>query len=69
MSDNKVLARVEGREITENDVNRLVRSLGPQRAAQFNSPDGKSQLVEELINQELFYVDAVGRALTRKKNF
>ncbi len=69
MSDNKVLARVEGREITESDVERLLRNLGPQRAAQFNSPGGKSKLLEELINQELFYVDALEKGLDKEEDF
>ena len=69
MSDNKVLARVEGREITENDVDRLIRSMGPQRAAQFNSPDGKSMLLEEIINQELFYLDAIKKGLDKEEDF
>ncbi|WP_202708954.1 peptidylprolyl isomerase [Sporosalibacterium faouarense] len=58
MSENKVLATVNGKEITEQDVNALLQSLGPQRAMQFQSEQGKKQLLNELINQELFYLDA-----------
>ena len=60
---NKVLATVNGREVTQADMDMLVRTLGPQRAAQFGSPQGQSQLLDELINQELFYSDAVEQKL------
>lgn len=58
MSENKVLATVNGKEITEQDVSSLLQSLGPQRAMQFNTNEGKKQLLNEIINQELFYLDA-----------
>lgn len=59
----KVLATVNGREITQSDMDMLVRTLGPQRAAQFSSEQGQSQLLDELVNQELFYNDAVEQNL------
>ena len=37
MSEKKVLAIVEGREITEEHVDRLLAGLGPQRAVQFDT--------------------------------
>jgi len=60
----KVLATVNGRDVTQMDMDMLVQTLGPQRAAQFNSPEGQGQLLDELINQELFYSDAVDKNLT-----
>ncbi len=59
----KVLATVNGRDVTQMDMDMLVQTLGPQRAAQFNSPEGQVQLLDELINQELFYSDAVDQKL------
>ncbi len=58
MENNKVLAVVNGKDITEKDVNSLLNSLDPQRKAQFSSPDGKKQILNEIITQELFYLHA-----------
>lgn len=59
----KVLAKVNGNKITETDKNNLLRSLGQQRAAQFQGPQGEKMLVQELVNQELFYFDALDSKL------
>ncbi|WP_130807559.1 peptidylprolyl isomerase [Senegalia massiliensis] len=67
--DNKVLATVEGREITEQDIQQLLQSLGPQQAMQFNSEEGKKRLLEELINQELFYLDAKDKNMDEEAEF
>ncbi|MBS4539554.1 peptidylprolyl isomerase [Clostridium sp. D2Q-11] len=67
--DNKVLAVVEGREITEQDLQQLLQSLGPQQAMQFNSEEGRQRLLEELINQELFYLDAKDKNMDEEAEF
>ncbi|MBS4536568.1 peptidylprolyl isomerase [Clostridium sp. D2Q-14] len=67
--ENKVLAVVEGREITEQDLQLLLQSLGQQQAMQFNSEEGREKLLEELINQELFYLDAKERKLDEEDEF
>jgi peptidyl-prolyl cis-trans isomerase C len=48
MNRNTVLATVNGKEITEQDVYAFLSELDPQIAAQFNSPDGIKRLVNEL---------------------
>lgn len=58
MSENKILATVEGREIREEHVERLLAGLGPQRAAQFNTEEGRKTLLNEVITQELIYLHA-----------
>jgi peptidyl-prolyl cis-trans isomerase C len=69
MTNQKVLATVEGRDITENHVDRLLAGLGPQRAAQFNSPEGRKTLLNELITQELILVDAQNNKLDEDPEF
>ena len=69
MSEKKVLATVEGREITDDHVDRLLAGLGPQRAAQFNTPDGRKTLLNEVITQELIYVDAQQKKLDWEEEF
>lgn len=69
MSKGKVLAKVEGMEITEGDVNNFLRDLGPQMASQFQSEEGIKRLVEELVNQKLLYLDAKENKLDESDEF
>lgn len=55
--ENKVLAVVGDREIRQSDFDTLLQQIGPQRAMQFQSPEGQKQLLDELIHQELFLID------------
>lgn len=69
MSENKVLAVVEGKEITQQDVYNFLNQLGPQVAMQFQSPEGIARLVDELVNQELFYLDAIENGFDKEEEF
>ncbi|MGM0641710.1 MAG: peptidylprolyl isomerase [Thermotogota bacterium] len=69
MTENKVLAIVNGNEITEQDVNTLLERLGPQRGQQFQSEEGKKHLLQELINQELMYAEAIESGMDTEKEF
>lgn len=69
MKETKVLAVVNGKEITEQQVELFLQSLAPQVAAQFSDKEGKTKLLEELINQELFYLDAVDNKLENEEDF
>lgn len=55
--ENKVLAMVEGKEIKEQDLQLLMEGLG-QRALQFSTEQGRQQLINELITQELFLLES-----------
>ena len=54
---NKVLAVVGGRTITEEDVQRTLMNLG-QRAQQYNSPQGRQVILDQIINKEFVLMDA-----------
>ncbi len=56
-AQNKVLAVVNGKAITEEDVQRTLMNMGP-RAQQYNSPQGRQVLLDQLINKELVLTDA-----------
>ncbi|MBF4694128.1 peptidylprolyl isomerase [Fusibacter ferrireducens] len=56
---SKVLVKVNGREITENDLNAFFATLGQQVQGQFQGEQGKARLLDELVYQELFYAEAV----------
>lgn len=53
--ENIVLAKVNGKEITRDDVDFLLSTLPPERAQAFANPNGMQQVLFEVINQELFY--------------
>jgi peptidyl-prolyl cis-trans isomerase C len=53
--DNKVLATVEGREITERDLMNSLSRFPRERQSYLMSEEGKGQLLEQLISFELLY--------------
>jgi len=55
----KVLAKVNGRAITERDLNLFYQTLGQQVQSQFQGEAGMTRLLDELIFQELFYAEAI----------
>ena len=67
--ENKVLATVGSREVTQRDLIFLMNSMDPQILPQFQSEAGQKQLIAELINQELFYLDAIKQGLDKDKRF
>lgn len=69
MSENKILATVNNKEITQQDVYAFLNELGPQVAMQFQTPEGIVKVVEELVNQELIYLDAIENGLDKDEIF
>lgn len=69
MGENKVLATVNGKDITDQDVYDFLNQLDPQTAAQFRSPEGINQIANELINQELLYLEALKNDLDKEESF
>ncbi|OPL07360.1 MAG: hypothetical protein AVO33_05485 [delta proteobacterium ML8_F1] len=67
--ENLVLAKVNGKEITQKDVDFFLNTLGPEQAAQFGNPEGMKQLLQEIINQELLYFEAVEDKLSETQAF
>lgn len=69
MNESKVLATVNGKEITDMDVYNFLSQLAPQTAAQFRSPEGIKQLADELVNQELLYLEAIEKGFDKEEDF
>ncbi|MBU5256993.1 peptidylprolyl isomerase [Tissierella praeacuta] len=69
MSEKRVLAVVNGKEITEDTVLKFLNDLGPQMAMQFQSPEGIKRVVDELVNQELIYLNALENELDKEESF
>lgn len=67
--ENKVLAVVGDREIRQSDFDTLLQQIGPQRAMQFQSPEGQKQLLDELIHQELFLINGKAAKIEETEEF
>lgn len=65
---NKVLATVGSKQITEFDLQKLMQNLG-ENAYQFQGEEGKKQLLNELIMQELVYLDAIEKGSDKDEEF
>lgn len=67
--ENKVVAKVNNKEITQADVFKFLNEIDPQIAQQFNTPEGVQKVIEELINQELIYLDAKENKVDEDEGF
>jgi peptidyl-prolyl cis-trans isomerase C len=67
--ENKILAVVGDKEIRQSDFDMLIQQIGPQRAMQFQSPEGQKQLLDELIHQELFLIDGKANKIDETEGF
>lgn len=67
--ENKILARVNGKEITQEMLDRIMQGLSPQQSAQMNNEDGMKRLLDEVVSGELLYFDAVDKEMDKEKNF
>lgn len=68
MTNGRILATVNGRTITEEDVNSFIRSMGAQ-GRRYDSPEGRAALLEELIARALFLADAKKNMLEYEEAF
>ncbi len=66
---SKVLVKVNGREITESDLNAFFQTLGQQVQAQFQGEQGMQKLLDELVFQELFYAEAIDNEVENTPEF
>lgn len=66
--ENKTIAKVDGRDIKESDLNYLMQNLG-QNAAYFQGAEGRTKLVDELVMHELMYSDALEKGLENDEEF
>lgn len=69
MKESNVVAVVNGKEITKDNVLQFLNAIGPQMAMQFQSPDGIKRVIDELVNQELLYLDAIELEYDKDKEF
>lgn len=65
----KIVAEVGEVKIMETDVLNYIRTMDPQLAQQFHSEEGVKQIIDELIRQELLYLDAVEMKYDEEEEF
>ncbi len=65
---NKILASVAGNPITEAELEMALASMG-QRGQAYNNPQGRAVLLEQLIAQKLFLMDAQKNLMEREPEF
>lgn len=67
--ENKVVATVDGVQITQLQVDNFIKRLDPQQALQYQNEEGKKHILQELINQTLFLADAKANKLEESDEF
>ncbi len=63
-----VLAQVNGKPITAEDVDRFIAAMGRNGQA-YNNPQGRAAILEQIIAQKLFLLDAQRNLLEREQAF
>lgn len=69
MTEQQLVAVVNGTEISREEVLKFLNDMGPQVAMQFQSPEGIKRVIEEMVNQELLYLDAVEQNMEEEPEF
>lgn len=67
--ENKVLAVVNGQEITEQDLQLTAMRFPRDRQGYLTSEEGKKQLLDQMISFELMYIDAKEKGLENDENY
>jgi len=63
----KVLVEVNGAKVTEGDLS-FLGSINPRLQAQITNPEGKKRILDNLVEQELLYQDAVKKGINRNSD-
>ncbi|MEG1432655.1 MULTISPECIES: peptidylprolyl isomerase [Eubacterium] len=69
MIEDKVLATVGDKEIRQSQLDMLVAQAPQDQQAQFNSKEGRRRLLEEMIAQELFYLEGKDEKVDESEAF
>ena len=59
LAAEKILARVNGKPITEKDLNQVMESLPPNYKSLENNPAFRKQLLNNMVKEELLYQEAL----------
>ena len=67
--ENKVLAIVNGKEITENDVKANISRFPKERQSQFYNEEGRKQFLDQMISFELIYNEALKNGIEKDEQY
>lgn len=67
--ENKILAKVNDREITEEDLNIFMSQLDPNTRMYFMQNNMKDKVVDELVYQEMLYLEALEKGMDKDEEF
>lgn len=67
--ENKVVAVVNGREITEDQLNFALAKFPQDRRSYFETPEGRKQFLDQIISWELIYDYAVENGFENREDF
>lgn len=65
----KILAVAAGHEITEKELNDLIKNYPPEQQIYMSSPQAKQQVLEQIIAFHLFHKMAVEEKITESKEY
>lgn len=69
MDREKVLAVINGKEVTGEDYNLFMESLNPQLRAYFSQDEINKEVVNELVYQGLLYQEAIEKGIDEDEDF
>lgn len=69
MDKDKILAKVNGKNITGEDYNIFINSLNPDLRKHLLNTEKNKEVIDELIHQELIYQDAKDKGLDKEEDF
>ena len=67
--ENKVLAIVNGKEITENDVKANISRFPKERQSQFYNEEGRKQFLDQMISFELIYNEGLKNGIEKDEQY
>ncbi len=65
----RLLAKVGDLEIFESDLDGVFKSIPQEIQASYMGKEGRAKLLDEIIYQELFYIDALDQGLDRTEEY
>ncbi len=68
MANEKILASVGGMPITDADVDRMIAAMG-KSGQRYQNPQGRAVLLEQLVAQKLFLMDATRNLMEAEPQF
>ena len=69
MEELNFLAKVGDKVITQEDLEAAVASLDGYQRQQFDNEEGRKRILADMINQELFYLDAIENKMDQDEIF